>query len=208
MKTLFAVVTAAALLASLSGCYKSDWDNEKKRADSLQAELDKSKADLSKANAQVQTASDTMTRLRNSGTSLVTIIDGKQAGQDGIVLGPANYFIKHGPRVRGVNAISYTNGALTDGPITLKREKSPDKPYIQGSVRNNRAEGEWMWYDSTGKLVHKQTFAGGKQVSVEAATVAKDGKVTWKKLDKAAADRFFDARKDVFINIPEFIWER
>jgi hypothetical protein len=65
-----------------------------------------------------------------------------------------------------------------------------------------------MWYDTAGKLTNRQVFANGKQVSVEAATTDKTGKVTYKKLDKAAADKFFDARKNVFINIPEFIWER
>lgn len=208
MKTLFAVVTAAAMLTCLSGCYKSDWDKEKARADGLQTELDKTKADLTKANTQVQTASDTMSRLRSSGTSLVTFIDGKEAGKDGIVLSQNGYFVKHGARIRGVNAVSYTNGALTDGPIALKRESAPDKPYVNGFVKGNRADGEWMWYDTAGKLLNKQTFTNGKQVSVEAATTARDGKVTWKKLDKAAADKFFNDRKNVFINIPEFIWEK
>ena len=50
MKTLFAVVTAAALLTSLTGCYKSDWENEQKKSAALQGELDKAKADLAKVN--------------------------------------------------------------------------------------------------------------------------------------------------------------
>lgn len=208
MKTLFAVVTAAAMLSCLSGCYKSDFEAEQKKSAQLQNELKDTKDALAKATAQVQTATDTMNRLRSSGTSLVTMVDGKEAGRDGIVLSQNGYFVKHGARVRGVNAVSYTNGSLTDGPIALKRESAPDKPYVNGFVKGNRADGEWTWYDSTGKLLNKQTFANGKQVSVEAATTARDGKVTWKKLDKAAADKFFNDRKNVFINIPEFIWEK
>jgi hypothetical protein len=208
MKTLLALVTSVALLAPLSGCYKSDFENEQKKSASLQGELDKAKKDLTDANSQLAGLNEGMRRLQSSGTMLVTMIDGKQVGQDGVVLTKDRYFVKHGLRVRGVNTISYTMGSLTDGPIALKREKFPDKPYITGFVKENKADGEWMWYDTAGKLTHKQTFAAGKQVSVEAATTDKTGKVTFKKLDKAAADKFFDARKDVFINIPEFSWSR
>ncbi|MBY0308069.1 MAG: hypothetical protein K2Q09_04940, partial [Phycisphaerales bacterium] len=148
-----------------------------------------------------------VSRMR-SGTTLQVKVDGKPAGQDGIALGGDGFFYKNGPRVRGVNSVTYRMGDLADGPIALKRESAPDKPYIMGSVKGNRAEGEWMWYDAAGKLTHRQVFANGKQVSVEAATTDRTGKVTYKKLDKAAADKFFDARKNVFMNIPEFIWER
>ncbi|HZW05977.1 MAG TPA: hypothetical protein VFF65_02545 [Phycisphaerales bacterium] len=206
MKKTLALLTAAALLTTLAGCYKSDWEKEKSRADSLQTEVDKAREELKKATAAAQTAADNMNRLR-TGTSLVSIVDGKRF-EDGIALTNDGFFVKNGLRVRGANSVRYTMGALTDGPIALKREKYPDKPYVQGFVKNNRADGEWTWYDTTGKLVNRQIFANGKQVSVEAATVARDGKVTYRKLDKAAADKFFDARKDVFINIPEFYWER
>jgi hypothetical protein len=208
MKTLLALVASVALLAPLAGCYKSDFENEQKKVASLQGELDKAKADLGNANKQLQTAGEAMTRLRSTGTSLLTIVDGKRIGQDGVVLNSEGFFVKNGSRIRGVNTINYTMGALTDGPIALKRESAPDKPYITGFVKNNRADGEWMWYDTAGKLTNRQVFANGKQVSVEAATTDKTGKVTYKKLDKAAADKFFDARKNVFINIPEFMWER
>jgi hypothetical protein len=206
MKTMLAVVTAAALLSTLSGCYKSDWEKEKARADSLQTDLEKARGDLNKANAQVQTSVDAMNRLRTSGTSLVTIVDGKEIGRDGIILSSSGYFVKNGPRVRGMNSVNYTNGSLTDGPFVLRRESAPDKNYIVGNVKGNKADGEWLWHDSTGKLVNRQTFANGKQVSVEAVTVGKDGKVSYKKLDKAAADKFFNDRKNVFINVPEFSW--
>ena len=206
MKTMLAVVTAAALLSTLSGCYKSDWEKEKTRADGLQAELDKAKGDLTKANSQVQATADAINRLRTTGGSLVTIVDGREAGRDGIMLSQNGTFVKNGARIRGANSVNYVNGNLADGPFILKRESAPDKNYIVGNVKGGKADGEWLWHDSTGKLVNKQTFAGGKQVSVEAVTIAKDGKATYKKLDKAAADKFFNDRKNVFINIPEFSW--
>lgn len=205
MKRISAVVTAAILLTSLTGCYKSDWEAEQKKSAALQGELDKVKSDLAKANAEARKATDDIARLR-TGTSLVTIVDGKRV-QDGIVLTNEGFFVKNGPRVRGVNSVNYSMGALADGPIALKRERHPDKPYITGSVKGNRADGEWVWYDTNGKPTNRQVFTNGKQTSVEAATVAKDGKVTWKKLDKSASDKFFNARKDVFASIPEFSWE-
>lgn len=205
MKRIFAVVTAAALLASLSGCYKSDWEAEQKKSAALQSELDKVKADLAKASAAAANGENLLKSLK-TGTTLVTMVDGKRV-QDGIVLTNEGYFVKNGPRVRGVNAVNYTMGALTDGPIAIKREKYPDKPYITGSVKGNKADGEWVWYDTTGKPTNRQIFTNGKQTAVEAASVAKDGKISWKKLDKAASEKFFKDRKDVLASIPEFSWE-
>jgi outer membrane murein-binding lipoprotein Lpp len=208
MKTKLAALTTAALLTCLSagGCYKSDWDKEKARADALQSDLEKTKLDLAKVNGEVQAAKDAAMRMQRG--TLVTVVDGKEAGRDSIVYIPqGGYFVKSGARMRGANTISYTNGMLTDGPFALKREASPDKPWIVGNVKNNRPDGEWMWYDTSGKVVNKQTFANGKQVSVEAASTAKDGKVTWKKLDNTAANKFFNDRKIMFVNIPEFVWD-
>jgi antitoxin component YwqK of YwqJK toxin-antitoxin module len=204
MKTLLALVASAALLAPLSGCYKSDFETEQKKSAQLESDLKAAKESLSKATVELQKR-DQMINQMTTGTTLKVMVDGKPAGQDGIVLGSDGYFYKNGPRVRGVNSLNYSMGKLADGPIALKRESAPEKPYITGFVKNNRADGEWMWYDTAGKLTHKQVFADGKQISVEAASTDKNGKTTFKKLDKAAADKFFDARKNVFSNIPEFM---
>lgn len=209
MKTLFAVVTAAALLTTLTagGCYKSDWEKEQTKSAELQKQLDTAQKELTATKALAAQSGQVVDQLLK-GATLASFVDGKRV-DDGIVLNQQmGVFVKHGLRIRGANQVSYTKGMLTDGPFNLKREAAPDKPYINGSVKGNKADGEWTWYDTAGKVTNKQVFADGKQVSVEAATVAKDGKVTWKKLDKTAADKFFDARKNVFVNIPEFSWSR
>ncbi|MFT3683329.1 MAG: hypothetical protein QM783_00135 [Phycisphaerales bacterium] len=204
MKTLLALAVSAALLAPLSGCYKSDFEAEQKKTAQLQDELKSTKDALTKATADAQKAQQFVNQM-TTGAKLKVIVDNKLVGEDGIVLASDGNFYKNGPRTRGVNQLNYSMGKLADGAISLRRESAPEKPYITGFVKNNRADGEWMWYDNGGKLTHKQVFADGKQVSVEAVSTDKAGKVTMKKLDKAAADKFFDARKNVFSNIPEFM---
>lgn len=205
MKTFAAVVTASVMLVSLTGCYKSDWEKEKANSAELQKQLDAANESVKKLNTQVQAASDIANKARNS--YLATYVDGKEVGRDSISMTEKGFFLKHGPRTRGATQINYANGALVDGPFVLKRDSAPDKLYVAGSVKNNHADGEWVWYSNDGKPANKETYANGKLVSVEAAVIAKDGKLTWKKLEKAAADSFFKARVVVFVNYPELVRE-
>ncbi len=203
MKTLAAFVTAAVLLAPLSGCYKSDWESEKAKSADLQKQLDAAIEKDKKTSSELRAATDLVTRARSS--YLATYVDGKEVGRDTIAMTAQGFFVKNGARIRGGTQINYANGALVDGPFVLKRDSAPDKVYVSGSVKGNRADGEWMWYNNDGKPAHKEVYAAGKLTSVEAATVAKDGKVTWKKLDKGATDSFLKARQGVFMMYPELV---
>jgi outer membrane murein-binding lipoprotein Lpp len=198
-------------VTTLTGCNKAELDKQTARANSaedkvksLEAENTKLKSDLQTQTSRAQTAEGKLTSFATSGSVLVTMIDGKVEGRDGIRYdGGSQVFVRHGSRERSNGTIRFENGKLADGPFSMNRDNG--KAWFVGAIKNSRPDGEWIWNDRDGKPENKETWKDGKLVEVAKASVAKDGKVTWTKGAKADRDAWVKRTATTFINLPELV---
>jgi hypothetical protein len=197
------------LLATLTGCYKSDFEAEKKKTADLQTQIDAIKADLNNASkraADGQVAIAELNKLRTTGGVMSTFgWTGGQwvlVGQDSIRLNDSNVFVRHGERKRENGSLRFIDGKLADQTFTLNSSSSAAK-VVEGSIKGGKADGIWTWFSKDGKPTNRETFADGKLVSVERITIGKDNKPTYTKLPKAEAEKFSKAQSARFAAISE-----
>jgi hypothetical protein len=207
---LASLVLGSALLLGLGGCYKTEFEAEQKKNADLTRQIEEKQAELTSARDQVQRATAAMRQvdaLRNGQMTMVTLgwNAGSMAviGQDNIRLNEQGQLVRHGERRRETGALRFANGQLIDQSFVINFSGTTPVKYVEGNIKGGKADGAWLWYNRQGRLTHRETFANGKLVSVESATTARDGKVTYKKLTTQQARDFFNARAAVFAAIPE-----
>ncbi|MFN9133760.1 MAG: hypothetical protein ACK5XO_13950 [Phycisphaerales bacterium] len=210
--TTMAAAIALAACLPMAGCYKSQYEEEKKKAEesgAKVAELEKRLSALTSeandAKSRATSAEAAIANLRTNGVNLVTLVNGQMAGTDQIRLAPNGQFVRHGNRVRSQSVIRFEDGRIADQVITVNRDDG--KPNFTGAVKNSRPDGEWIWHDRQGRPATKEIWANGKIEKVQAGTIARDGKVTWRDMPKADRDRWFRDTAPVFANLPELIRE-
>lgn len=212
MNKLASLALGLTMLLPLTGCYKAEMEAQKARADGLDTKVKELEAAKAAAEQRAQTAQASVNQVngfRNGTAQLATVVNGTIVGVDTIRLvdGPQGpQFVKHGTRKRGTWSIVYSNGQLADQPFTMNRDSGTK--YVEGNIKGGKADGEWIWYSKDGKAANRETFKDGKLQSVESASTAKDGKVSWKKMDKASSDKFWNDRLAVFAGIPELSREK
>lgn len=197
--------------ASLGGCNKAELEKQTTRANNaedrvktLEAENTKLKGDLQTQTSRAQAAESRLTSMATSGSVLLTIVDGKVEGRDGIRYDAGQQvFVRHGSRERSNGTVRFESGRLADGPFTMNRDNG--KVWFTGAVKNSRPDGEWIWNDRDGKPENRETWKDGKLVEVARASVAKDGKVTWSKGSKADRDAWVRRTQSTFMNLPELV---
>lgn len=198
-----AVLPLAFALAALPGCYKGQMEAEKVRADAAEAKARELEAQVQAAKAAGEQVRQQFEQLK-AGGALVTIVGGQVDGRDQIRFVPErNEFVRHGTRVRKTSVVRYENGALADQRLTVTREDG--KPNFEGDIRAQRPEGEWIWYSKDGKPATKEIWQAGRLTDVQNASIARDGKVTWKSVSKAERDAWARTTAPVFMNLPELI---
>ncbi|MCU0688421.1 MAG: hypothetical protein MUE97_01580, partial [Phycisphaerales bacterium] len=176
----------------------------------LARELEEVKASAARMQGEVQaarTAAQMVNAMREGRASIVTFgwNAGSMApiGRDGVRLNDAGELVRHGERRRESGSLRYVNGLLADQSFVINFSGTTPVKYVEGNIKGGKADGAWLWYNRQGRLTHRETFANGKLVSVESATTARDGKVTYKRLTTQQARDFFNARAAVFAAIPE-----
>jgi hypothetical protein len=210
--TTFAAVLALSACLPMAGCYKSQFEEEKKKAEesgAKVAELEKKLATLTSeandAKSRASSAEAAISNLRTNGVNLVTLVNGQPVGTDQVRLSTNGQFLRHGNRVRSQSVIRFEDGRLADQVVTVNRDDG--KPNFTGAVKNSRPDGEWIWHDRQGRPATKEIWANGKIEKVQAGTVARDGKVTWRDMNKADRDKWFRDTAPIFVNLPELIRE-
>lgn len=202
-------MTSLAGLSLMTGCYKSDYEAAKagkeeaeKKVKDLEGQIaqvqNTAKAQIAEAQAQAQ---------RMSTGNLVTLVNGEAIGTDGVRFANGQ-FVRHGERVRATKGVVnsrviFQDGRLADQTLTLVRDNG--KRNLVGAIRNSRPDGEWVWFDADDKPYKRENWKDGRLETVEDVSVAKDGKLTGRRV--AAADRtaWIRATAPVFVNLPELI---
>lgn len=209
VKTVSALALAMGLSLVLGGCYKTDFENEKKKTADLTSQLDAMKSQLDGANRKVseaQVAVNAYARLQQGGMTLSTFgwNNGQMAeiGRDGVKINTQGQLVRHGERRRENGALRFNDGFLADQNFALNRSGTATK-YVEGTIKGGKADGQWIWYSKDGKATHRETYAAGKLQMVETITTARDGKQTFKKMTEAQKKSFFTERAPVFASIPE-----
>jgi hypothetical protein len=207
MKKIAAIAVGMTLSLGLGGCYKAEMEAAKVRADAAEAKVKQ----LETENAAAKVAVNQINTFRTTGAQLATVVNGSVDGVDTIKLvdinGVGPRFVKSGPRERKTWTLLYNSGILADQSFSMKRENGGK--YVDGAIKGGRADGEWVWYDASSKPATRETYNSGKLVSVESVGgVDKDGKVSWKKLDKSGSDKFFKDHRAVFASVPELSREQ
>jgi len=199
----------AAAVVVLPGCYKSQFETEKTRAEDLhkkskevQAQLDAAKRELGTAQARTQQLEAQLSGLRAGGT-LVSYIDGKPAGRESIRW-DGTQWVRQGDSSRAGGTIKFDNGRLADQ--TLMVSQAGDKPWYTGAVKFGKPEGEWIWFDEGGKPHMREVWAAGRLVEVGKASTAK-GPLTWNKLGPKDREAWVKTTSAALRDLPELARE-
>jgi len=203
-----AALVLFAAVASMGGCYKTEADTQKARADKAEAALAETNAKLEASNKKAADAQAIVARVQRA--RLVTIIDGKPVGSDEIALTASGEFVRSGNRIRPTSTIRYDNGKIADQPLSVTRDNG--KLNFTGAVRNSRPEGDWIWFDKDGRPSVKEVWKDGKLSESAHATAikpdpAKGDQVTWKTMARTDRDKWLGTTAVIFANIPELIRE-
>ena len=187
----------------LSGCYKTEMETQKARAD-------KAEGDLKAVTEQVAATKSNLDAERARANQakrgqLVTIVNGQQAGYDEIAMTQPGQFVREGVRQRPGSKVMFTGGRIADQQLVVLRDNG--KPNFQGNTRNSRPDGEWIWFDPKGMAANKEVWKDGKLAQVFNATAVKGDAVTWKERTKIEKEAWFKERAAVFNNLPELVRE-
>jgi hypothetical protein len=198
------VVSFGLLTATvLPGCYKTEMETQKARADKAEGDLAAAKEQLTKSKAELDSAKAQINQSRSG--QLVTLVNGQQAGTDQITMTQPGVFVRNGIRQRVGSKVNFDNGRIADQQLVTTR---PDgKTNFQGNVKNSRPEGDWLWYDPKGNPATKEVWKDGKLAQVFRATAVKGDQITWKEMSKAEREAWFKSTGGVFSNLPELIRE-
>ena len=198
-------VVSFGLLAAtvLPGCYKTEMETQKARADKAEGDLAALKEQLTKSKSDLDTAKAQINQFRSG--QLVTLVNGQPLGTDQISMTQPGVFVRNGTRQRPGSKVNFDNGRIADQQLVTLRDNG--KPNFQGNVKNSRPDGDWLWYDPKGVPATKEVWKDGKLAQVFKATSVKGDAVTWKESSKAERESWFKSTAVVFNNLPELIRE-
>ncbi len=190
--TLFRVLLIVPSVLLLAGCYKSQYESEKTRADGLQRraedaekQANQSRSELASTQARVQELESQLSSMR-AGGALVAFIDGKPTVQDAIRWDGSRW-VRHGDCIRAGGTVRFENGHLADQTLFINHPRG-GKPWYTGAVKLGKPDGDWIWFDDNGRPNMRERWEAGRLVEVSKATTAK-GPLTWTRLgekDRAA----------------------
>jgi hypothetical protein len=211
MRTPMVALASSMLMFTLlaGGCYKSDFEREKKQREEGDAKIADLTTQLATARQQAEAANAKLNQFggiinaRARGPlKLATIANGTVDGTDEIEFDPSlGAFVRNGVRQRQTSAVKYERGRIADQVITISR--SNGKPYITGATKGGSPDGEWLWYNADGKETNKEVWKEGKLVELWKATGVKDGKPSWTQQSKGERDSWFASKANLFMNFPE-----
>jgi len=192
---------------TLAGCYKTEYETEKTRADGLekksteaQSSLDKTRTDLQAALGRVQTAESQLAASR-AGGSLVTLVDGKPYAQDAVKW-DGQRWVRHGDCQRAGGTIRFDSGRLIDQPVMLVSPSG--KPFVTGQIRASHPDGEWIWFDADGKPATKEAWKDARLTDLSRANNS-TGVLTWEKLGKKDRDAWARSSANTLRDLPELV---
>lgn len=153
--TLFRVLPIVPSVLLLAGCYKSQYESEKTRADGLQRraedaekQANQSRSELASTQARVQELESQLSSMR-AGGALVAFIDGKPAVQDAIRWDGSRW-VRHGDSIRAGGTVRFENGHLADQTLFINHPRG-GKPWYTGAVKLGKPDGDWIWFDDNGR---------------------------------------------------------
>jgi len=174
-RTVASLIVCAALgMSVLPGCYKSEMETQKVRADAAEkkaAELEtqvataKQQADSLRAPAQKYQA-------MSQNAKLGVYVNNQKIGTEELRWDETRgEFVRNGARVRSTSVVRFDNGKLADQMLKVGRESG--KPLVEGMIKNSRPEGDWIWYNAEGKPTFKEVWKDGKLDSLHSASLTK-----------------------------------
>jgi len=199
------LILTAGLCAALTlpGCYKTEMETQKTRADKAEGDAKANAEKLAKAATDLEQAKAQLNQMRRG--TLITLVNGQQAGTDEIIMTQPGVFVRSGSRQRVGSKVTFDNGRIADQQLTVQRETG--KTNFTGSVRSSRPDGEWLWYDPKGVPAVKEVWKEGKLAQVFNAASVRGETVTWKELSKADREKWFRSTANIFSNLPELVRE-
>lgn len=204
---VFVLALVAGSVATFGGCYKSQMEAEKGRADAAEAKAKELEAKVATAEGAARQAQQQLQSLQQAGTQgmLVTLVNGQEVGRDAIrSVGPGR-FVRNGERWRPTSAVQFVNGVLADQVMKVNRDNG--KPNFEGAVKNSRPDGDWIWYDREGRPSTKEVWKDGKLAETHTNTSRDPAKPTWRAQSRADRDTWFRNSQAVFASLPELIRE-
>ena len=187
----------------LPGCYKTEMETQKARADKAEGDLKAVTEQVAAMKTSLDAEKARASQAKRG--QLVTIINGQQAGFDEIAMTQPGQFVREGVRQRPGSKVMFTAGKIADQQLVVLRDNG--KPNFQGNTRNSRPDGEWIWFDPKGVAANKEVWKDGKLAQVFNATSVRGDVVTWKERTKAERDAWFKGTAAVFSNLPELVRE-
>ncbi|MBX9736816.1 MAG: hypothetical protein K2X32_07810, partial [Phycisphaerales bacterium] len=157
------IVCAAFSMSVLPGCYKSEMETQKARADAAEKKSAELEAQLATTKQQADSLRAPAQKFQamSQGTKLGVYVNNQKVGTDELRWDDTRgEFVRNGARVRSTSLVRFDNGKLSDQMLKVGRESG--KPLVEGMVKNSRPEGDWIWYNAEGKPVFKEVWKDGK----------------------------------------------
>ncbi len=168
------IVFAAFSMSVLPGCYKSEMETQKARADAAEKKSAELEAQLATTKQQADSLRAPAQKFQamSQGAKLGVYVNNQKVGTDELRWDDTRgEFVRNGARVRSTSLVRFENGKLSDQMLKVGRESG--KPLVEGMIKNSRPEGDWIWYNAEGKPVFKEVWKDGKLDGLFSATISK-----------------------------------
>ncbi len=168
------VLSAALALSVLPGCYKSEMEAQKTRADAAEKKAAELESQLATTKQQADTLRVPAQKFQamSQNAKLGVYVNNQKIGTEELRWDETRgEFVRNGARVRSTSVVRFDNGKLADQMLKVGRESG--KPLVEGMVKNSRPEGDWIWYNAEGRPTFKEVWKDGKLDGLYSATISK-----------------------------------